>query len=175
MTKKLFCVNSGHFVPGIVLFGFFWIMTHSTFAQSSQRMVLTFQSEGAMQMMGPYGPAGVKVKSEGYAYLNSGGRGKFTGIGTIYVTMEFNYPKTGVVGITPLKGEGSFSVVGETEGKFLRFYFKHGSIPCKGEIIVNAPAPVGTYKEPYEDSFDPHVLAPGGTAGSENRAEGWSN
>lgn len=161
MTKKLFHVNSGHFVSSIVLFGFFWIMTHSTFAQSSQRMVLTFQSEGSMQAMGVYGPAGVKVKSEGYAYLNSEGRGKFTGIGTIYVTMEFNYPKTGVVGITPVKGEGSFSVVGETEGKFLRFYFKHGNIPCKGEIIVNAPAPLGTYKEPYEDHFDPHVLAPG--------------
>jgi hypothetical protein len=161
MMKKTFHVSSLYFIASIVILGFFSIPTLSMSAQGGQRMVLTFRSEGSMTVTGIYGPAGVKVNSEGYAYLIAGAKGKFTGAGNIYVTMEFNYPKTGVVSITPLKGEGSFAVVGETEGKFLRFYFKHGSIPCKGEIIVNAPAPMGTQKEPYEDNFDPHVLAPG--------------
>ncbi len=133
----------------------------ASLAQSGQRMVLTFRSQGSMQMMGLYGPAGVTVKAEGYAYLVPGSQGKFTGAGTIYVTMDFNYPKTGVVSISQLKGEGPLDVVGETEGKYLRFYFKHRNIPCKGEIVITAPAPMGTRKEPYEDSFDPHVLAPG--------------
>ena len=129
--------------------------------QSGQRMLLTVRSQGSMQTMGLYGPAGVTVKAEGYAYLLPGSRGKFTGTGQIFVTMDFNYPKTGYVGISQLKGEGQLNVVAETEGKYLRFYFKHYNIPCKGEIIINAPAPMGTMKEPYEDNFDPHVLAPG--------------
>ncbi len=145
----------------IFLVAIFLFYPLASLAQGGQRMVLTFRSEGSMQMLGPYGPAGVNVKSEGYVYLVPGSKGKFAGIGNIYVTMVFSHPKTGVVSITPLKGEGQFEVVGETEGKFLRFYFKHGNIPCKGEIIVNAPAPMGTQKEPYEDNFDPHVLAPG--------------
>jgi hypothetical protein len=161
MIKENYHVSLPYFIAFIVILGFFSITTRSMSAQSSQRMVLTFRSEGSMTVTGIYGPAGVKVRSEGYAYLIAGAKGKFTGAGNIYVTMEFNYPKTGIVNITPLKGEGSFAVVGETEGKFLRFYFKHGKIPCKGEIIAHAPAPVGTYKEPYEDYFDPHVLAPG--------------
>ena len=145
----------------VVFLGFLLIVSSWTFAQSGQRMVLTFQSQGSMQALGLYGPAGVTIKAEGYAYLVPGSKGKFTGTGEIYVTMDFNYPKTGVVGISQLKGEGPLDVVGETEGKFLRFYFKHRNIPCKGEIVINAPAPMGTQKEPYEDNFDPHVLAPG--------------
>lgn len=150
MTKKF-----------VVFLGFLLIVSSWTFAQSGQRMLLTFRSEGSMQAMGLYGPAGVTVKAEGYAYLVPGSQGKFTGAGEIYVTMDFNYQKTGYWGISQLKGEGTFEVVGETEGKYLRFYFKHHNIPCKGEIVINAPAPMGTQKEPYEDNFDPHVLAPG--------------
>lgn len=161
MVTKFFSAILKNIAGSIFYLGLLLIVSSLTFAQSGQRMVLTFQSEGSMQMLGPYGPAGVKIKAEGFAYLVPGSQGKFSGTGNIYVTMEFNYPKTGVVSISPLKGEGSFAVVGETEGKFLRFYFKHGKIPCKGEIIVNAPAPLGTYKEPYEDNFDPQVLAPG--------------
>ena len=82
------------------------------------------------------------------------------------VTMDFDYRKTGTFRISQLKGEGPLEVVGETEGKYLRFYFKHHNIPCKGEIVVNAPAPMGTFKEPYEDSFDPHVIAPGENPGA---------
>jgi hypothetical protein len=119
-----------------------------------------------MQVFGIYGPAGVTVKSEGYAYLIPGAQGKFTGSGEIYVTMDFNYPKTGTVSISQLKGQGPLNVVGETEGKHLKFYFKHQEIVCKGEIVVTAPAPMGTFKEPYEDSFDPHVLAPGQEPGA---------
>jgi len=145
----------------VVFLGFLLIMTSGGFAQSGQRMVLTFRSEGTMQVTGLYGPAGVTVKAEGYAYLVPGSQGKFTGAGEIYVTMDFNYPKTGAMGISQLKGEGPLDVVGETEGKYLRFYFKHHNIPCKGEIVINAPAPMGTQKEPYEDNFDPHVIAPG--------------
>jgi hypothetical protein len=133
----------------------------ASWSQSGQRMVLTVRSQGAIKMLGPYGPAGATVKTEGFAYLIPGSQGIFSGIGELYVTMDVDYQKTGVFSISQLKGEGPLEVVGETEGKFLRFYFKHGSIPCKGEITVNAPAPMGTYKEPYEDSFDPHVLAPG--------------
>jgi hypothetical protein len=116
--------------------------------------------------LGPYGPAGVTVKAEGYAYLIPGSQGKFTGAGEIYVTMDFDYQKTGYVSISQLKGEGPLDVVGETQGKFLKFYFKHRNIPCKGEIVVTAPAPLGTQKEPYEDNFDPHVLAPGEEPGA---------
>ena len=150
MVKKFF-----------IFFGFLSIVSSSTYAQSGQRMVLTFRSEGSMQVTGLYGPAGVTVKAEGCAYLVPGSQGKFTGSGEIYVTMDFSYPKTGAVSISQLKGEGPLEVVGETEGKFLRFYFKHRNIPCKGEIVINAPAPLGTQKELYEDNFDPHVLAPG--------------
>jgi hypothetical protein len=139
----------------------FLIQPLATFAQGGQRMVLTLRSQGTMQVTGLYGPAGVTVRAEGYAYLVPGTQGKFAGSGNIYVTMDFNYPKTGVVSVSQLKGEGPLDVVGETEGKYLRFYFKHGNISCKGEIVVNAPAPMGTQKEPYEDNFDPHVIAPG--------------
>lgn len=161
MRKRLFHMNMDYFITSILLLGFFSIMTQPASARSGQRMVLTFQSKGSMQVMGLYGPAGVMVRAEGHAFLEPGAQGKFSATGNIYVTMEFNYPKTGVLKITPLKGEGSFALVGETEGKFLRFYFEHGDIPCKGELIVTAPAPMGTQKEPYEDRFDPHVLAPG--------------
>jgi hypothetical protein len=137
-----------------------------SFTQSGQRMVLTFRSQGSTKVMGPYGPAGVTIKAEGYAYLIPGSQGKFTGTGEIYVTMDFDYRKTGVFSISQLKGEGPLEVVGETEGKDLRFYFKHQNIPCKGEIVVNAPAPMGTVKEPYEDNFDPHVIAPGENPGA---------
>jgi hypothetical protein len=150
----------------VVCLGLLLVISSLSFGQGGQRMVLTFRSEGSMQVTGLYGPAGVTVKAEGYAYLVPESKGNFAGTGNIYVTMVFNYPKTGVVSITPLKGEGPLDVVGETEGKFLRFYFKHRNIPCKGEIIVNAPAPVGTQKEPYEDNFDPHVLAPGEQPGA---------
>jgi hypothetical protein len=131
----------------------------SSLAQSGQRMLLTFRSQGSMQSLGPYGPAGVTVKAEGFAYLNPSSKGKFIGTGETYVTMDFNYQKTGHIGISQLKGNGPLNVVGETEGKYLRFYFKHQNIPCKGEIVINTP--VGPQKEPYEDNFDPHVLAPG--------------
>lgn len=137
-----------------------------SFTQTGQRMVLTFRSQGATKVIGPYGPAGVSVKAEGYAHLIPGSKGKFTGTGEIYVTMDFDYKKTGAFSISQLKGEGSLEVVGETEGKYLRFYFKHRNIPCKGEIIINYPAPMGTQKEPYEDNFDPHVLAPGENPGA---------
>jgi hypothetical protein len=150
----------------VVFVGLSLIILSWGFAQSGQRMLLTFRSEGSMQALGLYGPAGVTVKAEGYAYLIPGSKGKFTGAGEIYVTMDYNYPKTGAVGISQLKGEGPLNVVGETEGKFLRFYFKHQNISCKGEIIINAPAPMGTQKEPYEDNFDPHVLAPGEQPGA---------
>lgn len=150
----------------VVYLGLLSIVTSGSFAQSGQRMVLRFRSEGSMQAMGLYGPAGVTVKAEGYAYLVPGTQGKFTGEGGISVTMDFNYPKTGAVSISQLKGDGPLDVVGETEGKFLRFYFKHRNIPCKGEIVINAPAPMGTQKEPYEDTFDPHVLAPGEQPGA---------
>jgi len=145
----------------LVFLGFLLIVSSWTFARSGQRMVLRFRSEGSMQVTGVYGPAGVTVKAEGHAYLVPGTQGKFTGAGVISVTMDFNYQKTGYVSISQLKGEGPLDVVGETEGKFLKFYFKHRNIPCKGEIVINAPAPMGTQKEPYEDNFDPHVLAPG--------------
>ena len=138
----------------------------ASLGQVGQRMLLTFKSEGSMQVFGIYGPAGVTVKTEGYAYLIPGAQGKFSGTGEIYVTMDFNYPKTGTVSISQLKGQGPLNVVGETEGKNLKFYFKHQEIVCKGEIVVSAPAPVGTFKEPYEDSFDPHVLAPGQEPGA---------
>lgn len=135
-------------------------------AQGGQRMLLTFRSQGSMQVMGIYGPAGVTVKAEGFAYLIPGSQGKFTGKGTIYVTVDFNYPKTGAASVSQLKGEGNLEVVGKTEGKYLKFYFEHNDIPCKGEIVVNAPAPMGTVKEPYEDQFDPHVIAPGQEPGA---------
>jgi hypothetical protein len=131
-------------------------------AQSGQKMILRFIAEGTMQAMGIYGPAGVTIKAEGYAYLAPGTQGKFTGKGDISVTMDFNYQKTGYVSISQLKGYGQVEVVGKKEGKFLRFYFKPGSIPCKGEIIVNYPPPMGTQKEPYEDQFNPQVIAPEG-------------
>ncbi len=150
----------------IFLLAIFLFYPLTSVAQRGTRMLLTFQSQGSMQALGLYGPAGVTVKAEGYAYLIPGTQGKFTGAGTIYVTMDFNYPKTGAVGISQLKGEGPLDVVGETEGKFLRFYFKHRNIPCKGEIVITAPAPMGTQKEPYEDSFDPHVIAPGEQPGA---------
>ena len=149
-----------------VLLAIFLFYPLASLAQSGQRMVLTFRTQGTMQALGLYGPAGVTVKAEGFAYLIPGSQGKFTGAGTIYVTMDFNYPKTGVVSISQLKGEGPLDVVGETEGKFLRFYFKHHNIPCKGEIVITAPAPMGTQKEPYEDNFDPHVIAPGEQPGA---------
>ena len=135
-------------------------------AQTGQRLVLTFRSQGSMQVTGLYGPTGVTVKAEGYAYLIPGSQGKFSGTGEIYVTLDYNYPKTGVVNISQLKGEGPLEVVGETEGKYLKFYFKHRDIPCKGEIIVNYPAPMGTQKEPFESSLDPHVIAPGKDPGA---------
>jgi hypothetical protein len=133
----------------------------ASLAQGGNRMLLTFRSQGSMQAMGIYGPASVTVKAEGYAYLVPGSQGKFNGAGEIYVTMDFDYQKTGHLGISQLKGEGTLDVVGETEGKYLKFYFKHRNITCKGEITINAPYPMGTQKEPYEDNFDPHVLAPG--------------
>jgi len=166
MMEKIFHMSLVHFISFILILGYFPIAMHSMSAQSGQRMVLTFRTEGAMQVTGIYGPAGVKVKAEGYAYLIPGSQGKFSGTGTIYVTMDYNYPKTGVVSISQLKGEGPLEVVGETEGKYLKFYFKHRNIPCKGEIIVNAPAPMGTQREPYEDSLDPHVIAPGQDPGA---------
>ncbi len=166
MVKQFFLKISGFSIFCIVFLGFFSILSSSTLAQSGQRMVLTFRSEGSMQVVGIYGPAGVTVKAEGYAYLVPGSQGKFTGTGEIYVSMDYNYPKTGVVSISQLKGEGPLEVVGETEGKYLKFYFKHRNIPCKGEIIVNYPAPMGTQKEPYEDSLDPHVIAPGENPGA---------
>jgi hypothetical protein len=138
----------------------------ASFAQSGQKMILRFRSEGTMQALGIYGPAGVTIKAEGFAHLIPASQGKFTGDGVISVTMDFNYPETAAVSISQLKGEGPLEVVGEAEGKFLRFYFKHSSIPCKGEIVVNAPAPMGTQKEPYEDNFDPHVIAPGEEPGA---------
>jgi hypothetical protein len=150
----------------IFLLAIFLFYPLASLGQSGQRMLLTFRSQGTMQAMGLYGPAGVTVKTEGFAYLIPGSQGKFTGAGEIYVTMDFNYPKTGVLSISQLKGEGTFEVVGKTEGKYLRFYFKHKNIPCKGEIVVTAPAPMGTQKEPYEDNFDPHVIAPGEQPGA---------
>jgi hypothetical protein len=80
--------------------------------------------------------------------------------------MDFNYQKTGLVSISQLKGYGPLEVVGKKEGKFLRFYFKRGSIPCKGEIVVNYPPPMGTQKESYEDQFNPQVIAPGEDPGA---------
>ena len=133
----------------------------ASLAQSSQKMVLTFRSLGSLTGIGAYGQMGVTIKTEGFAYMIPGPKGKFAGAGEIYVTLEYAYQDPGYVNIGPLKGEGPLDVVGEMEGKFLRFYFKHRDITCKGEIIVNAPAPLGIQKEPYEDSFDPHVLAPG--------------
>jgi hypothetical protein len=150
----------------VVFIGLVLILSSWNIAQSSQRMLLRFRAEGTMQALGIYGPAGVTVKAEGFAHLFPGSQGKVTGDGVISVTMDFNYPKTGVVSISQLKGDGPLEVVGQKEGKFLRFYFKPNDIPCKGEIIVNYPAPMGTQKEPYEDHFDPNVLAPGEQPGA---------
>jgi hypothetical protein len=133
-------------------------------SQRGPEMILRFRAEGTMQSFGIYGPAGVTVKTVGHAYLVPGTQGKFTGKGEISVTMDFNYRKTGYVSISQLKGNGPLEVVGQKEGKFLRFYFKHGSIPCKGEIVVNTP--VGPQKEPYEDQFNPQVIAPGKDPGA---------
>ncbi len=139
----------------------FLVTPLAAFAQGGRKLILRFRAEGTMQALGIYGPAGVTVKAEGQAFLDPEAQGKFTGKGDISVTMDFHYPKSGVVSISQLRGEGTLDVVGQAEGQFLRFYFKHGSIPCKGEIVVNYPAPMGTQKEPYEDQFDPNVVAPG--------------
>lgn len=149
-----------------VLLVAFMILPLVSFVHGAQRMILRFRSEGTMQAMSIYGQAGVTVKTEGYAYLVPGAQGKFTGEGVITVTMDFNHPKTGAMSISQLKGEGPLDVVGQTEGNFLKFYFKHSNIPCKGELIINYPAPMGTQKEPYEDHFDPHTLAPGEEPGA---------
>ncbi|UCE40889.1 MAG: hypothetical protein JSV17_15815 [Candidatus Aminicenantes bacterium] len=167
--KRKFSPSRARYIVSYVVFVFFGFLSTLTswaLAQSGQRMVLTFRTQGATKVISPYGPAGVSVKAEGYAYLIPGSQGKFTGTGDIYVTMDFDYKKTGTFSISQLKGEGPLEVVGETEGKYLRFYFKHQNIPCKGEIVVNAPAPMGTVKEPYEDNFDPHVVAPGENPGA---------
>jgi hypothetical protein len=137
-----------------------------SFAQGGRKMILRFRSEGTMQAMGIYGQAGVTVKTEGFTHLIPGPQGKFTGDGVISVTMDFNHPKTGTMSISQLIGEGPLEVVGQKEGQFLRFYFKHGNIPCKGELVVNYPAPMGAQKEPYEDNFDPNTLAPGEQPGA---------
>ncbi|MCJ7681616.1 MAG: hypothetical protein MUP70_12880 [Candidatus Aminicenantes bacterium] len=145
----------------IVLPVLIWLFSLASPADAVDRMLLTFRSEGSMMGAGLYGPAGITVNTEGYVYLVPGQQGRFTGSGTITISMKYTTPQQDTVSITPLKGEGSFDVEAVQEGTFLKFYFKSREIPCKGDIIVNYPAPMGQQKKPFETNFDPAVLAVG--------------
>lgn len=158
-------------IPGLRIYiwlvVFFLILPSVSMGQANKKLLLTFRSKLTLQQTSAYGNTSLTVTSEGYAYLLPAANNTFSGSGSLTATMVFTYPQTGVVTISPLKGEGSFQVEGKIKGKNLLFWFKPGKIPCQGTISLNAPAPIGTTKESYVDSFDPAMLAPGGPGGWE--------
>ncbi len=128
-------------------------------AQTGQKLLLSFRSSLSMEGVSAYGPAGIEIKSEGFAYLNPEKGGTFSGTGEIYVTMNFKYSPNPAMSISPLKGQGPLIAKGRKKGKYLNFWFEHAKIPCKGIITVNYPPPMGTEKKEYVDDFDPNTLA----------------
>jgi len=151
-------------LPFILLFVSFSFPAN---AQTGQKMLLSFRSSLSMEGVGAYGPAGIEIKSEGFAYLNPEKDGTFSGTGEIYVTMNFKYPSNPAMSISPLKGQGDLIVKGNKKGRYLNFWFEHEKIPCKGTITIHYPPPMGTEKKEYIDDFDPHTLAPGEAPGWE--------
>jgi len=142
-----------------LLFILFYFACSQILAQSGEKLYLSFDSTLSMKTAGPYGAAGIDIKSEGFVYLNPQKDGTFSGIGEIYITMTFLNSSNPAISLSPLKGRGSIQAKAKKKGKYLTFWFEHGEIPCKGIMALSYPPPVGTRKEEFVQNFDPHTLA----------------
>jgi hypothetical protein len=143
----------------LLFFILFYSVSSQTLAQSEQKLYLSFNSTLSMKAGGPYGTAGMDIKSEGFVYLNPQKDGTFSGIGEIYITMIYLNSSNPAISLSPLKGQGSIQGKAKKKGKYLNFWFEHGEIPCKGIMTLKYPHPVGTKKEEFVQNFDPHTLA----------------
>jgi hypothetical protein len=140
----------------------FWlvlVLVPGAFGQGPDDLVLIVESNLTLKPA-VQGQAGWETKAKGEAYLQALPNGKFTATGNMSVTYNFLYSPNPYFKYSTMTGQGAFVVNGVKEGKNLRFWFERGNIPVKGTLTVSMPHISKT--EPFETTFDPHTIAPGG-------------